>query len=63
MEKEAAQDCLDAIRGHELGKMAQVIGEVREKGQHDMPLVLLRTRIGGLRIVPVLAGEPLPRIC
>jgi hydrogenase expression/formation protein HypE len=34
------------------------------KGQEDAPgLVLLKTQFGGSRIVDVLVGDPLPRIC
>lgn len=51
---------LDALRGHELGRDAAVIGEVRD----DPPAtVLLQTSFGGTRIVDMLVGDPLPRIC
>lgn len=51
---------LDALRGHELGAGAAVIGEVRG----DPPsTVLLQTSFGGTRIVDMLVGDPLPRIC
>jgi hydrogenase expression/formation protein HypE len=39
---------------------AAVIGEVREPGRTR---VVLHSRIGGLRAVDLLSGEPLPRIC
>ncbi|GGO78532.1 hydrogenase expression/formation protein HypE [Nonomuraea cavernae] len=51
---------LDALRAHPLGAGAAVIGAVKD----DPPgLVLLRTAFGGTRIVDVLVGDPLPRIC
>ena len=51
---------LKAIRSDPYGKDAAVIGEVVA----DHPgRVLLKTRIGGKRIVDMLAGEQLPRIC
>lgn len=51
---------LAAMRAHPLGKNAAVIGEVVA----DHPgLVTLRSLIGGERVVSMLAGEQLPRIC
>ena len=49
-----------ALRAHPLGEGAAVIGRVRD----DPPgLVLLKTSFGGTRIVDLLVGDPLPRIC
>ena len=51
---------LEAIQSDPCGKDAAVIGEV----VNDHPgKVVLKTRIGGKRIVDMLAGEPPPRIC
>jgi hydrogenase expression/formation protein HypE len=51
---------LKAIKSDPYGKDAAVIGEVVD----DHPgKVFLKTRIGGKRIVDMLAGEQLPRIC
>jgi hydrogenase expression/formation protein HypE len=51
---------LETIREDQYGKDAAVIGEVVE----DLPgKVMMETRIGGKRIVGMLAGEQLPRIC
>jgi hydrogenase expression/formation protein HypE len=60
VESGAAQQVLDAIRAHPYGRTAAIIGEV-----HASPAgrVLMRTAIGGTRVVDVLAGELLPRIC
>jgi hydrogenase expression/formation protein HypE len=51
---------LAAMRNHPSGRDASLIGEVVS----DHPgLVVMRTRIGGSRIVDMLSGEQLPRIC
>jgi hydrogenase expression/formation protein HypE len=59
-----APECADAvlktIQSDPCGKDATVIGEVVA----DYPgKVFMKTRIGGKRIVDMLAGEQLPRIC
>ena len=51
---------LAAMRANCYGKDAAVIGEVVEE---HIGKVILETRIGGMRIVDMLAGEQLPRIC
>lgn len=58
--RDDAEQVLEAMRQHPLGRQADIIGEVREDSRH---LVLLRTAIGGLRVVAMLSGEQLPRIC
>jgi hydrogenase expression/formation protein HypE len=50
---------LSCIKGMDLGADAEVIGEVTD----DIDGVVLVTRIGGRRIVDMLTGEQLPRIC
>jgi hydrogenase expression/formation protein HypE len=57
---ERADVILQAMRGHPLGKDAVVVGVV-EEGRSG--LVSMRTRIGGWRVVDMLVGEQLPRIC
>jgi hydrogenase expression/formation protein HypE len=57
---EDAAGVLAAIRANPYGKDAAVIGEVVED---HIGKVILETRIGGLRIVDMLTGEQLPRIC
>jgi hydrogenase expression/formation protein HypE len=60
VEGSVAGTALAALRAHPLGADAAVIGHVKE----DPPgLVLLRTTFGGTRIVDLLVGDPLPRIC
>jgi hydrogenase expression/formation protein HypE len=57
---EAAEASLGVLRAHPLGADAAIVGEVRA----DPPgLVLLETAFGGSRVVDMLAGDPLPRIC
>jgi hydrogenase expression/formation protein HypE len=51
---------LDAIRSDAYGRDACVIGEVT--ADHPQQVVM-ETRIGGRRIVDMLTGEQLPRIC
>lgn len=54
------QAALAALRAHPLGREATVIGTV----QAEPPgMVFLRTDIGGLRVLDMLVGDPLPRIC
>jgi len=55
-----ADRVVDAMRKHPLGERAAVVGEV--VAEHP-GMVTQRTRIGGERIVTLLAGEQLPRIC
>ena len=55
-----ANRVLAAMRAHTLGRAAAVIGQVTS----DHPgYVLMKTRIGGTRVVDMLSGEQLPRIC
>lgn len=58
---DAADECLRICRSHALGKNARIIGEIVET--RDTPLVELRTKIGGRRIVQMPYGRELPRIC
>ncbi len=57
---EAAEDALAALRRHPLGRRAAVLGECVPS---HPGLVVLRTRIGGSRVVEMISGEQLPRIC
>src|ERR1700694_2486780 len=57
---EVAEAALTAMRNHPLGRDAAIIGTI----QADPPgMVFLRTDIGGLRVLDMLVGDPLPRIC
>jgi hydrogenase expression/formation protein HypE len=55
-----ADRALAILRAHPLGAQACRIGEVSDK---DPGLVTLRSPIGATRIVDMLSGEQLPRIC
>lgn len=57
-----ANAALGAMRGHSLGVDAAVIGEVLPAAAHG-PRCILRTRIGGERVLEMPYGEDLPRIC
>jgi len=57
---EAAQTVLEAMRRHPLGLEAQIIGTVKKE---NPGLVTMRTPLGTTRIVDMLAGDQLPRIC
>jgi hydrogenase expression/formation protein HypE len=60
VDSRAAETVLDAMRRHPLGSDAAIIGTVT--GAHP-GLVLLRTPFGTTRIVDMLPGDQLPRIC
>jgi hydrogenase expression/formation protein HypE len=55
-----ADDALAVLRRHPLGAEAAIVGEVRAEPEG---IVLLDTTFGGSRIVDMLVGDPLPRIC
>ena len=57
---EYADAALNALSLAPGGQEAQMIGEVREQ---PSGAVLVTTRYGGSRIVDMLVGDPLPRIC
>ena len=55
-----ADRVLAAIQSHPLGREAAIIGQVTD----DHPgFVVMNTRVGGKRVVDMLSGEQLPRIC
>jgi hydrogenase expression/formation protein HypE len=57
---EDAENVLKAIKSTEEGKDARIIGYVKK----DMPgYVIMKTIIGGKRIINPPLGEPIPRIC
>ena len=57
---EAADEALASLRAQPLGAEAVLLGEIRAE---PASLVLLDTALGGSRIVDMLVGDPLPRIC
>jgi hydrogenase expression/formation protein HypE len=58
--KDHVKKVLSAMKGDSRGKDAAIIGEVVAENPGS---VLMKTKIGGTRIVDMLTGEPLPRIC
>jgi hydrogenase expression/formation protein HypE len=60
MPQAEAEGILQVMRRHPLGQGSCQIGSVVEE---EPGRVFLRTRIGGLRLIDMLRGEPLPRIC
>jgi hydrogenase expression/formation protein HypE len=58
--EELAPEILRQMQAHSLGRDSRVVGQVTE-GPRGM--VLMKTSIGGTRIVDTLFGEQLPRIC
>jgi hydrogenase expression/formation protein HypE len=60
VEAAGAEAVINAMRKHEHGRHAAIIGTVTES---PAGMVLLETAIGGSRIMDMLQGEQLPRIC
>ena len=54
---DAALEALQSVPG---GEDAAIIGEVREEPAR---MVLMHTQFGGTRMIEMLVGDPLPRIC
>jgi hydrogenase expression/formation protein HypE len=57
---EHAETALGALRAHPLGREAAIIGQVTESHPRQ---VALRTLLGVRRVLDMLVGEQLPRIC
>jgi hydrogenase expression/formation protein HypE len=58
--REDADQVLKVMRATRYGEQAAIIGEVRPEPKGR---VLMKTAIGSTRVVDVLMGEMLPRIC
>jgi hydrogenase expression/formation protein HypE len=58
--EKSAKAALEAIRSGPYGDGASIIGRVKSD---PAGIVLLKTRFGGTRILDLLIGDPLPRIC
>jgi hydrogenase expression/formation protein HypE len=57
---DSAEAVLAAMHNHPLGQSAEIIGTVTESHPN---LVTMKTSLGTARIVDMLAGDQLPRIC
>jgi hydrogenase expression/formation protein HypE len=55
-----SQSVLSTMKAHPLGRESVIIGEVVDDHRG---IVLMKSRIGGSRVVDMLSGEQLPRIC
>ena len=60
VEASVAEAVVTAMHQHEFGRHAAIIGDIAEG---PSGAVLLETAIGGTRIIDMLQGEQLPRIC
>lgn len=58
--KDEAEKVLQAMKDHPYGYQSSVIGEIVER---HPGVVVLQTAIGGERVVDMISGEQLPRIC
>lgn len=57
---ERAEAALEALRSHPRGTESALVGEVREAPEG---MVFVQTGIGGRRVLDMLVGDALPRIC
>jgi len=57
---DAADNALAALRSVSGGEEAAIIGEVCAEPER---MVLMHTQFGGTRMINMLVGDPLPRIC
>ena len=57
---DVAESVLKTMKKHPLGKESRIIGEIQKS---PAGMVLLKTAIGGTRIIEMLSGDQLPRIC
>ena len=57
---EDAEKILTQMKKHRYGRYAAIIGEIKEENPGR---VVMKTRLGTTRIIDMLVGEPLPRIC
>ncbi len=60
VDPEITEEMLRIMRAHPLGREARIIGEVVD--EHP-GIVRLKTWLGGSRVVEMISGEQLPRIC
>lgn len=58
--EDQVDNALEMIRNSPIGQKAEIIGEIKPDNQG---LVILRTKLGGTRIIEKPMGELIPRIC
>jgi len=61
VKKEDAEKALKILKSEENGEFASIIGEVKSKNKNG--IVILKSLMGAGRILDMLSGEQLPRIC
>ncbi len=61
--KDKAGQALAVMKSDKNGKEAAIIGEVAELPAGKSGQVVLQTKMGGMRLLNMLEGAPLPRIC
>lgn len=61
--KEKAEQALQVMKADKYGKEAAIIGEVVALPEGKNGQVVLQTQMGGMRLLTMLEGAPLPRIC
>jgi hydrogenase expression/formation protein HypE len=57
---DVADAALDSLRNTEGGEEAQIVGQLSEEPAR---MVIMHTGFGGTRMIDMLVGDPLPRIC
>jgi hydrogenase expression/formation protein HypE len=57
---EQADAALESLQNTDGGDDARIIGEIREEPAR---MVVMHTQFGGTRMIDMLVGDPLPRIC
>ena len=55
-----AEKCIKVMKAHQYGTDSSIIGRINSA---DEAIVKLKSRIGTMRILDMLSGEQLPRIC
>ena len=60
VKEDMSKSILEALKGHPHGEDAAIIGRVKEEPEG---VVLLNTGFGGTRMLDMLSGDQLPRIC
>ncbi|MCX7954319.1 MAG: hydrogenase expression/formation protein HypE [Bacteroidales bacterium] len=62
-DKNHTEKVLEIMHRNQYGKQAAVIGEIVKVNQYQKGNVVLNTKVGGKRIINMLSGEQIPRIC
>ena len=58
--KDEAVKVLRSLKNNQYGKEAAIIGEITQEHQGQ---AWLQTIVGGKRVIEMLSGQQLPRIC